>query len=693
MRRIFLLMFVGLFLIIISPSIWAAEKSETEDLVEMEEMVVTSTLTEKRKMDVPSNIAVITSQDIEAMNARTLPDVIKGIPGAYFTNASGFEPRVSLRGTRLGMSEGAQVMLNGVPMSLGKFGYVDWDAIPIENIQRVEVVKGPLSSLYGGDAARGVINIVTKRSLEEIKGEISAIAGDYDDRRFSGLVYGSKNKFDYNLNVKKSDTDGYRKESSLDKLNFTGDIGYWLADTSRIGLFFNVADQEKYLAKKLTSEQMEEDRRQASDLSFTDTTDVISGINFKINKSLFDVLSTVYYKNRDKNYENYLKATSTPYKEDLTEDVWGFNSHITYKQPIAQLGNKLTFGFDYDRDKIDVEKNKAESKTPGVPYTKPDPKATGDFTRETVGVFVQDELSILDNLTLTAGVRYDYFAYDNNADYDFSEGGTYDYDEKPDFDKLNPRVGLNYRILEQLNFYASYNNAYRAPNLYDYYSTGSYSAKGGYTLCPEKFTQYEAGFRWAYSKWLNLDVSVYQIDIDDMLDSYYDEDGNYAGKQNVGKVDIKGFETSISGSLIDRIRYKIAYSYIDARYGDDTYARDADKNRVAIEDNRLAKWPYNTLNIDIDSTLLKRTNYDVQWHVGLRAQDEYKMDNLNSKEYKAYTLVDTKLVFNYKFFEAFAAVDNLFDREYDGYAYVSSGKDYYFPAPGRTWTAGLSYKF
>lgn len=671
----------------------AEDQVTTTDAVQMEDVVVTSTRTSQSILETPSNIGVVTSDDIEAMDADTLPDVLQKLPGVYVSNSTGFVPHLNLRGTRVGMSEGALILLNGIPMSMGKFGYVDWDAIPVENIQRVEVVKGPLSSLYGGDAARGVINIITKRSSEKMKGNVSAAFGEFDDQRYSALLYGGTEKFDYNFNVKKKEADSYRDDAAVDNWNYAADLGWWVSDASRLGFFVNVSDTEKYLPKKMTKDQREEDPRQTTDISFTDVTDVISGLSFKMNQSLWDLDATTYYKNRDKTYENYLKATSTPYEEKLEGDIWGVRSILTYKQPIFRLNNKLSVGFDYDCDQNEIEKTKGESKTEGEPYTKPYPKGSGDFTREMLGLFVQDELALLDNLTLTLGLRYDHFQYDNDAGYDFTQDGTVDYDDTPEFDEWNPRIGLNYRPTQKLSLYAAYNEAYRPLTVYDFYSTGSYADDMPNELEPEKFTQYETGFRYFFNEMLSVDISIFRIEIEDMLDSYYDKDGDYAGKQNIGKSRQQGMEASFSGSFVEnRIRYKVGYTYTDARYVD-SYAKDYDKNIVSIDDNRLSKIPYNRVNIDLDTTLLKRNDYQLEWHVGMMTQDDYPMDKLNTDDYQAYTLVDSKMTLKYKGFEYFIAVDNLFDEDYDNYAYISSGKEYYYPAADQTWTTGVVFEF
>ncbi len=669
------------------PALAGEEVSNT--VQQLDAMVVTATQTENTVLKTASNIAVITADDLKKGNTKNIADVLRKLPGVFYTNASGLEPKISFRGTHIGMSPGAEVILNGIPMGLGKFGYIDFEAIPIENIERIEVIKGPMSSLYGGNSARGVINIITKRGQDDFGGSLSAIGGSNNDRRYSALIHGAKDKWDYNLNVKKRDEDGYRDETWLDNFYVNGELGYWLSDDTRIGAYVNVADKERSLAKKLTKAQKEEDPTQATDYSLTENDDLITGLNFTMKKSAFDLTTSLYYKNRDKTYENYLMASSTPYLEELTEDVFGVRSVLTFKQDLFSRANKFSIGFDYDKDNIDLKTTKATSKTVGAPYTKPDPKKTGDFSSDIIGVFIQDEFSILDNLTVTAGLRYDYFKFDNNADYDFSQNGKYDYEGEPDYDKLNPKLSISYQPTDRLSVYGSYSKSYRAPSIYDYYASGSYSAKNAFVLEPETFTQYEMGLRHQVCKWLAVDAAIYHLTMDNMMDSAYGPTGNYMGKQNIGKAVIQGFELTLSGKPCDRFSYAVSYTYTDSEYAEDIFA----KNGENIKGNDINKVPSNKLNIDLETKLMKLAAHELIWNVSLLAQDEFAMDNLNSSYYDGYALVNTKLTLKHESYEFFVAVDNILDKEYDGYAYTSSGKDYYYPADGTTFAVGVEYKF
>lgn len=685
-----MLMMLAFFFLI--PCAWAGDDPEAPEnqTQKLDEIVVTATQTEHTVMESPTNISVISREEINATDASNFAELVKKIPGVFYTNASGIEPKLSLRGTHIGMSPGALVLVNGIPMSLGEFGYTDYASIPVETIERIEVVKGPISSLYGDNSARGVINITTKRGQGDFGGAINIAGGSYDDKRASVTLRGGTEKTDYSFNVKKKEADAYRDDTWLDNIYASGEFGYWLSEDTRIGTYVNITDKERALAKKLTLEQREEDPTQATDYSLTDNTDVISGFSLEQKKQDYDLTSHLYYKYRDKSYENYLRATSTPYRKTQEEHVFGTRNIFTLKMPLMNRDNKFSMGFDLDYDDIDLLTMKAAAKDASLPYTEKDDKKSGDFASTKAGVFIQDEFSVLDNLTLTLGARYDYYAFDNDADYDFSEGGTHDYDATPSYDNLSPRIALNYLYSKNLGFYGSFSQSYRAPSIYDYYASGSYSATYAYTLEPETFTQFESGFRYRFARWLNLDATVYHLVIDDMLDSAYDDSGTYMGKQNINQATMEGLEMCLSGRILPRVSYKLGYTYTDAVYSDDFYT----KNGENINGRRVTKVPYHRVNADIGIDLLKLDSGDLFWNINFTGQDNYAMNNENAGFYGGYGLVNTLLRWTAERYSIFLNVDNVLDKDYDGYAYASSsGTNYYYPAAGTTFSTGIEFRF
>ena len=655
-----------------------AKKAEKEKAVKMEEMVVTATRTEKEILDVPTNISVITAEDIEKMKPIKITDALKHMPGIFITE-SGTYRQVNIRGTRTDSSGGAYVMIDGIPIQMGKYNYTEWwMGIQPEEVEKIEVVKGPLSSLYGGDAARGVINIVRKKGKKKPSYKISTMFGDYGERRYSVSGRGAVKKLDYSLSANRREYDGYRRGAGYDGNIFFGNIGYFIDDYTRVGLIFALNDFEKKSAPGLTKAQVEEDRRQSPYLNDHDNTDIVTGLSYNRNTENYLIKVSSYYKDRDRDYHYNKPNTGSgdpnkyKYKVHRDERVFGLKSQFSLKGNFLGRKNNFTFGLDVDSDKL---KNNREYKVKSTSNIKKEKNSSGEFKKELYGFFIQDELNLFKQLTLTMGLRYDLIKYD--MDYKNDE-----LDEKPDFDKFNPRIAFSYRFTDKNSAYFNYSKAYRAATLGNYISTATYSEKYDYKIKPEDYTDYEIGYRHNLGKWLLLDLNLFYTKIKDEI-MYYYVDGKYAGCKNYGKTIHQGVELSFKGTLWNRLDYQLAYSYLD------TEVKEGKYKGVNLKGKELVRAPHHTFTAILDYKLLELNKTKVNWHFDILAISDYYRDMENKLDkYSGYAVANTRLSLTYKGLECYLGIDNVFDKEYDGWV----GKTYY-PAPDRTYIGGISFTF
>ncbi|MBW1613581.1 MAG: TonB-dependent receptor [Deltaproteobacteria bacterium] len=654
------------------------KKAKKKKAVKMEEMVVTATRTEKEILDVPTNISVITKEDIEKMKPIKITDVLKHIPGIFITESGSYR-QVNIRGTRQGSTGGAYVMIDGIPIQMGKYSYTEWwMGIQPEDVEKIEVVKGPLSSLYGGDAARGVINIVRKKGEEKPSYKISGMFGDYGERRYGVSGRGAIKKLDYSLSAGRREYDGYRRGADYDGSMLFGNVGYFIDDYTRVGLIFALNDFEKKSAPGLTKAQVDEDRRQSPYLSDHDNTDIGSGLSYNRDTQNYLIKVSAYYKDRDRDYHYNRPNTGRgdpdkyKYKSHRDEGVFGLKSQFGLKGNLLGRKNNLTLGFDVDSDKL---KNKREYQVKSASNIKKEKKSSGEFKKDLYGFFIQDELNLFKPLTLTMGLRYDLIKYD--MDYKNDK-----LDDKPDFDKLNPRIGLSYRFSDKNSAYLTYSKAYRAGTLGNYTSTATYSEKYDYEIKPEDYTDYEVGYRNNLGKWLFLDLNLFYTRIKDEI-MYYYVDGRYAGSKNYGETTHQGVELSFKGALWNKLDYQLAYSYLD------TEVKEGKYKGVNLKGKELVRAPHHTFTAILDYKLLELDGTKVNWHFGILAISDYYRDMENKLDkYSGYGVANTRLSLIYKGLECYFGIDNVFDKEYDGWV----GKKYY-PAPDRTYMGGISFAF
>ena len=170
---------------------------ENEQEFTLDPMVITATRTEKRDVDVPASTTILSNQDLKNTGAQNLQVALGRVPGLIYKT---FSPGGGAMGTMAneiairGVSNGTLVMLNGTPMNLrGKYFL---DAIPVENVERVEIVKGGAGVLYGSEAMGGVINIITKK---EFTNSVSVGYGNYGQQKYSASVGTDKVNVGYNL--------------------------------------------------------------------------------------------------------------------------------------------------------------------------------------------------------------------------------------------------------------------------------------------------------------------------------------------------------------------------------------------------------------------------------------------------------------------------------------------------------------
>lgn len=187
--KIFVSSLLGLLIITSLASAEEIMKKEKEEETQLEEIVVTATRTEKQVEESPVAVSVITSKDIEKSTARTVDEALKYTPGLFQWQRSGLvepHPFIHMRGFT-GSSRNLSLM-DGLPIGDAAYSTTYWHVVPLENIERIEVVRGPFSALYGGGAMGGVVNIITKTPMKrEFSSSVSY--GTYNTQIYK-LIYG-----------------------------------------------------------------------------------------------------------------------------------------------------------------------------------------------------------------------------------------------------------------------------------------------------------------------------------------------------------------------------------------------------------------------------------------------------------------------------------------------------------------------
>lgn len=655
---------LGLIIFVVSVDIYAGETQYSRaKVVELEPITVTASRAERRISEVPSSTSIISEKDIQNSNAKSIPDLLKDVEGVNMYDSSGVGTvgAVNMRGFYGNMSSHQLVLVDGIPQNKGKDKLVDWDLISLDNIESVEVVRGPASALYGDNAMSGVINIITKRPKDKPETRVSTSFGSFNTQEHKVSVSGTHKQLGILLGVSQKNTDGFRKHCNYDRTHIDGRLDYDINDEQKAQFLLDYYKKRRgALPWALTEAQIAQDRRQArpgteidksdetkSDISITHAWDISNNVKTE---------ETFYYKYD--NADSFSTSSAFIQKEQLEDEyVYGFMVKGSLNQEIMGLGHEFTAGIDLERVNFDYKEYAASYQQRGAL------QRDCVVTKEKIGPYLQDEIKLSDSLRFIGGVRYD------RADFDFDDRKTPSNSKTEKMPKLTPRCGLVYMYQKNSSLYAHYAQAFRTPTMAQMFTYSGTSANPD--LNPEEAENYEIGLHHCFNEFLRANASLYWMELDNEI--WYD----YATSkyQNYGKTSHKGIEMGLN--------FKINKSW--SSFANYTYSRAKNENG-SYAGKYLANIPIHKASSGLHFT----TDLGFSWDLTATYIGSSYIDSTNDNKLAGVITADTKISYQYKMMKILLAVDNLLDKEYN--LYGTSTKNFN-PAPGRTFTLGVEAKF
>ncbi len=667
--KLFLLT-IGLFFALTQVSLAeeAREEVRPKRAFDLGQVVVTATKTERSIGTVASSVTLITREEIEESNAKNVFDLLRKTPGVCVEDSYGIgiQGRVSLRGFDPFGSKYVAVLVDGVPINEGDDGDVSWSgAVPsLKNIERIEVVKGPTSALYGGNSMGGVINIITKSGPTKPEIEISSSYGSYEALVEQVSAGGTVGKLNYQLGFTYKEGQGYRRHNDYDQNNFSTKLSYVFNSQSDLTVNFHASDVFYKLAGGLTQTQYEADRKQANSdekYSYTDMQVYRGDITYRTEINDYSSLKTTLY-GFYKEYDDFMYFGGT---KEYVSDIETIGGELQYNLERKLFGkpNSLLLGVSLETDDVDYQKYKA---TGGIRGALQEDNNTEVLT---YAVFAQDELTILEPLTISLGGRYDRTEYDFADYYTPAESG------EKSFDKFSPKLGLVYKLIDKISLFANISQAFKAPTAGKLFS-GSYANPN---LDSEIATNYELGIKTQPWDFLSFQLSGYWMDVDDEIITVALGGGQFE-YQNTGQTCHKGIESELDLELLAGLTTYLSAEYQNAKFTDYTYSG------TSYEGNRLPhapKW---------------RTSWGLRYehpigltyNLELNFVDKAYADRANQYKIPSYAVWNLRLDYEKGWGSLYLAVKNIFNEDYYENR-TSSGAIY--PSPPTTFMAGASLKF
>ena len=520
--------------------------------IELSEIVVTATRTDRPVEKIPANVTVISRNMLQKRSGLSTDDFLASEPGVDVRRASGIftiSPDIALRGMGANEPSRTLVMIDGVPINKTDTGEANWNRIKSEDIERIEIVRGPASAVYGANAMGGVINFITRQATRGIYGNITLKRGSLgtyggDFSISAGRILGSNQFLNLYLSGTYLKSDGYISEPEEERDEYT--IKRFLDENSQtIKLTFRTGPHKLVaMYQRYDDERGEGKKIKAPDGIYRNfDTDFFSFRYQGTSKSWNWEVKGFYQLEKYARISERMKNGSYTRFDVLSDRKdTGFLSNVSFQT--GQLG-RLSIGLDGKRGSVEGADRYRTS--PDVVANK------GVMT--TISAFVQDELSFWDDrLNIVAGVRFDRVRFSNgqiNSTMEPWNKYNGDLDEHT-WSEVCPRLGLSYRAAKTTRLYASFGKAFRGSILDDLCRSGwmwiGPKIANPY-LEPEVMYNLESGMQQSFGRAL-VKLTAYYAQGQDFL--YYVDTGEKLwGKKtlwqrkNVAKVQFRGIEASV----------------------------------------------------------------------------------------------------------------------------------------------------
>lgn len=506
--------------------------------IKTDEVIITAGKYEQKKSELTVSSEVLSGSTLKERNFRNLEDAMRFVPGVTMT-----EDQISIRGSSSysrGVGARALVTIDGVPFYTGDTGEIVWEMIPTTEIQRVEIIKGAASSLYGSSAIGGVVNAITRPISKFPRTMINAFYGLYDKpafkewdwsnnyRPFNGITLSHSNTFEdfgFNISLTRLEDLSYRRDDFSKKYIGFLKLNYKFNSTSSLTLFANTFNKRggTFLYWK--------DSRNALVNS-----DFVSTNRIKTNRYL---LGLIYENIIDDKYLFYLKGN---YYRNNFEDN-GTPSNISTSH-LYRLESQFT---SHIHDNLIL--------TSGVEIIPAFVNSSlfGNPKSFSAGAYSVADIKFNFPLKLSFGLRYDYGKLDT-----LSPSGS-----------LNPKLGVNYKLYENLVIRSSIGTGFRNPSLAEAFTSTTASGiivKPNPNIKAERNVTFDIGINYLFEQMFEIDFALFQNEYFKMIEASVDPRDGKIFFNNILRARIQGIELSTKFKIFSEIlNAGFSYTYLNSK--------------------------------------------------------------------------------------------------------------------------------
>ena len=567
------------------------------------EVVVTATRVETPIEETGSSVTVLSADDLARTQTRTVADALRQVPGVAVTRTGGpgQSSFVRLRGTPPGFT---QVMVDGMkindPAGIGTL--YDFGNFNVDNVERIEILRGPQSTLYGSDAMAGVINIITRKGEGAPSSYVDVEGGSYETWRIGAGSSGEIDRFNYSVSVSHFDTDGipatdaFSERDGYRNQTFSTRLGYQLTDDASVSLFARYIDSDiDYDSVDASFMPSPEGKIEKEELFVRGETEVL------LLDGLWEQKVGIGHSRLRRDFLESPGLPDQSFDGDVTQADWQHNLYW------SEL-HTFTLGADWERNEAKTTDNPAED-------------------MHTLGFFAQDRISVGERWFTTLGVRLD----DNN---EFGSETTY-------------RAASAYHVQEWgSKLKASYGTGFKAPSLFELFAESPFVV-GNPNLDAQTSRGWDVGVEQEIvGELLSAGVTYFEIKFDDLIEWTPGADEMSPGTyRNVDSAKTQGVEAFLASRWADYLSARVDYTHLDGDKTTGAFALQRPSDRFV---GRVTVYPLAPLSV----TLLGE-------YVGAR-------DDVGDVRLDAYTLVHLAAAYELSDrWTVYGRVENLFDESYE----------------------------
>ena len=644
------------------------------------DVVVTASRSAQRLTDVAAAVTVVDSSDIQgARRGINLEESLRRVPGVRVEDELGSSgrTRIIIRGTGTRANSpagsgvrGVKILVDGIPKNNAGGSAQDLINIDLNSVQRIEVLRGPSSALYGNQSG-GVVNMITEEGGPVTTASLQQTVGAYGLYREHAKVSGQTGPLSYRISAFRTDLRGYRKQSRFDDTGLDSKFVFDIDDRSRVTMLLAYDRSFQESPGPLTAAQNAVNREQASPtFAANDVHSYVDELRFAgiYNRQVFgqDEFQFAGY---------YIPRHLGPFVQigvRIPQDFTNRGTNVRYVagRPLGGMENHFTVGVDFQDTPINTG---TFNSTTG---------AAAAFTEEnatTVGAYALEELAILPRVRVSAGVRNDRIRF---ASRDLTKANTH---ASRTFTKTTPKASLTFAAAPALSLYATYAQGFETPVIGELrvIPGGAFGFNKG--LDPQTSTNYEVGARGDLFHRASFEVALFKQLVKNQINPV----GTFPNNsfQNVGKVDQKGVEVGSHLQIGHGLALAATYTYSDFTF------RDYVANNVDFRGKDLPGVPRHTGFAE-----LSYRGRGLLAAFEAQRTGRFPFNNVNDAFNAPYTVANARFSYDAAFgsrhLAPFLGVNNLFDQKYSAFALINDAtRRFYNPLPGTNAYGGVRVDF